>query len=359
MTRPLTFDRFTEEVATKRGGYTLWLGAGVAKALCPAIPTWKELENALASGLTAKPPQDWDHRETPARLDWIAGKLGHQAFRRTLREKIVEPMKTGTIDGDIADAMAIVGARAASLVCFNIESVSSLPFIAAHGGDALTIRPYLRPHNHVVKTETSPGSVMPPIFFAHGLLDISGDCVMTESEYKIHGMSLAVNTAVSLCLGGDLLILGMSLGDRYLRDAILQQRRWFRQVFWVSRDFEHLEWARAAGVHCIEVDYSRLWSGISEAIVNAAPQSQLAQWWGGPLRGRAKQLIDAYRSVIVDHEAKLMTEGDKLAARVGVRAKELVHYARHCVDFGLEIPPSIVAHPEWTGAIDWKEDDIA
>jgi hypothetical protein len=64
----------------------------------------------------------------------------------------------------------------------------------------------------------------------HGLLDIDGNRVITKSEYLAHGMSLAVGTAVNLCLGGDLLILGMSLDDVYLRDAILLHRRWIRDV---------------------------------------------------------------------------------------------------------------------------------
>lgn len=182
---------------------------------------------------------------------------------------------------------------------------------------------------------------------------------MTESEYKIHGMSLAVSTAVSLCLGGDLVILGMSLGDRYLRDAILQQRRWFRQVFWVARTFEHLEWARTASVHCVEIDYSRLWAGLAEAILDAS-QGANAGWLAeGKYKGRATQLIDNYRVAIAAQEGQLLANASKMSADPRVQAKHLMQYARHCVDFGLEVPVSILSHPEWVNAIDWKDADIS
>jgi len=233
--KELSFDKLCELLATSRGGYTLWIGAGAAKALCPKAPTWRELSEGIR-GKAGAPPEEWKGWEFPRQLEWLASKLGHQVFRAELRKALVEPMVTQPLDEDVIRAQAMIGLRAGPIVSFNVEMVSSFAFASAHGG-CFIARPYQSRWQHSVGTNSVPGLAGLPVFFPHGLLDVYGECVITQSEYDRHEMSLAFRTAVGLCLGGDLLILGMSLSDPYLRRGILENRRWIRDVFWVASDF--------------------------------------------------------------------------------------------------------------------------
>jgi hypothetical protein len=90
---------------------------------------------------------------------------------------------------------------------------------------------------------------------------------MTASEYRLHEMSLAARVAVSLCLGGDLLILGMSLGDKYLRDALLENRNWIRDIYWVTNSNAYRTWARTVDVTVVQASHTEMWSTLASTII--------------------------------------------------------------------------------------------
>ncbi len=244
--RPESFSELCDHLAGPGGGYTLWVGAGASIAASGgATPGWETLieklvvEAEAATGWTR--PDSWPAMDMPDRLERISSALSHPTFRRRLREALVDPFLRSAPLGDVILDQALVGARASNVVSFNIEMISSLALGLGQGG-AFVPRTYLPPTPYAPPVMTiASGTIGNTVYYPHGLLDIQGACVMTRSEYDLHGASLAAGAAVSLCLGGDLLVLGMSLSDRYLRDAILRGRQWIRDIYWVNERFPHAE----------------------------------------------------------------------------------------------------------------------
>jgi hypothetical protein len=317
-----------------------------------AAPSWA----SLTSGLTIETdlPAGWRALDYPSRLDWIASQKGHHAFRRALRRGVVEPMLTAEIDQQVAKDMAVIGVRAGALVSFNIEIVSTIPFSIGRGGSFVP-RAYRRPEvESMLKPWTGGGVVGAAVFFPHGILDLEGNCVITRSEYDAHRMSLAVGTAVNLCLGGDLLILGMSLDDAYLRDAILQHRRWIRDVFWVGSRFEHEEWARMANVHRVRASYAEIWSGIAKAHLAHDSRGEIAGLCTGSkgVLERAVRGVDIARRTVREFESKYVGTAQKLL-EPHFTPRDFARFARQCSDLGFEIPATVTADPRY--ALAWTE----
>lgn len=185
----------------------------------------------------------------PRQLEALSNRIGHARFRKELRTSLVLPVGVDQIDFDVFVQQAIIGARASNVVSFNMDSVSGMAFTCGRPGGTTPPRTYLERTQYVAATlGPTPGPLSAPAYCPHGLLDLYGNCVMTKSEYTKHSMSMAVGTAIHMCLGGDLVILGMSVSDRYLRRALMKNRRWIRSVYWVCDDCPHPEWARVADV---------------------------------------------------------------------------------------------------------------
>ena len=167
-------------------------------------------------------------------------------------------------------------------------------------------------------------------------------------------MSLAVGTAVSLCLGGDLLIVGMSLDDAYLREAILRHRRWIRDVFWVDARFDHHEWARVANVHCVHASYQDIWAGLSQAHLEHDSRGELAGLCAGTkgVTVRAVRGVGTAREMVREFEAKYAETGRKLLAPQ-FTARDFARFTRQCDDVGLDVPEFVAADPRFARA--WTE----
>jgi hypothetical protein len=341
----ISFDSLCEQLATYRGGYTLWFGAGAAKALCASAPTWAELVERLLGTLT--PPPNWEGLDYSSRLEWLSGKHGHDAFRKELRAHIVDKMVSATFDEDVARAQAVIGLRAGALVSFNIETVSAAPFACGRGG-AMLFRPYLARTDQLGFEFTGlEGVVSSPVFFPHGLLDAYGQCVMTKSEYALHGMSLAVRTAIALCLGGDLVIVGMSLSDDYLRQGILENRKWLRSVFWIASSFEHVEWARVANVHCVRAEHSRMWTAMREAHLQH-DTGTIKKWMDhSDMDQRAVDAVTKIRTMISSVPSVFDDLAKTYVGTPTFAPSDLQRFARDCADLGIAVPTSVLTDPRY------------
>lgn len=350
----LSFDRMCTFLATTHGGYTVWLGAGAAMALTKGgAPSWTKLVDDLTIG--HRRPQNWDSVDYPSKLDWVSSELGHAAFRKALRTSLVGAMLTAPIDEEVAKSMAVIGARAGAIVSFNIEMLSSLPMAISRGGSFI-FRSYRRPESEsFMKPMTDGGMTCSPVFLPHGLLDMEGNCVITKSEYLAHGMSLAVGTAVNACLGGDLLILGMSLDDGYLREAILEHRRWIRDVFWVTNSRSHAEWARVAKVHRVAATYEQTWTGIAKAHLAHDSHQELRAACAGEkgFFARAIRGIPKAREYIGEFENIVRKAADDLLEGAHYAPRNFATYARQCEDLGFDVPEAIRADARFAAA--WTE----
>jgi hypothetical protein len=313
------------------------------------MPTWRKMIDDLLGDVA--PPDDWASMDYPTKLDWVCGMRGHAAFRKALRSSVIEPMNSARIDEEIVRCMAIIGLRAGALVSFNIEPVSAVPFA---GGGSFVIRSYRSEHEPFLRPWTNGGVTSKPVYFVHGLLD-EGECVITKSEYAAHQMSLAVGTAVNLCLGGDLVILGMSLDDDYLRDAILKQRRWIRDVFWVTNSSKHAAWARVAKVHRISARYESLWTGIAAAHLTHDESGELRMLCGGPKGAceRAVRAVARVQQFSAEVERELARAGTRILADKKYPPRGFAMFKRQCEDLGYDIPPEVVADPRYAWA--WTE----
>jgi hypothetical protein len=108
---------------------------------------------------------------------------------------------------------------------------------------------------------TARGAGYPPlnVIHPHGAIDASGRCVMTHEEYRLLNGTLGLENAVHSCLEDNVLIVGMSLGDEYLRAQLEKFRRQIREIFWVrlqgdEQDPKVLGWAKANGVQIVVCD---------------------------------------------------------------------------------------------------------
>ena len=164
--------------------------------------------------------------------------------------------------------MAIIGSRASAFVSFNLEELTAVPFVATRASGTYCVRVFAQQleYEHRVEGMRESGPVTIPVYFPHGLLS-HGRVVLTRSEYDELQAGVAMMTAINVALGSDLVILGMSLDDAYLRAEILKHRRWFQKVFWFNDHFAHTEWARVAHVTMVESGHDRIWKGLSDAFV--------------------------------------------------------------------------------------------
>lgn len=341
----LTFERLCKLLATTHGGYTVWLGAGAGAALTHGkCPSWSVLVETLAG--ERDKPQNWMALDYPARLDWIAGVMGHASFRKALRGAIIDPMISADLNKDVAAHMGLIGTRAGTVVSFNIDTVSAVPIAAALGGSFVP-RAYRSTGYGESPTGfqqfTNGGIVCKPVYFPHGVLDTSGDCVITESEYLSHSMSLAVTTAINQCLGGDLLILGMSLGDRYLREALVRHRHSIREIFWVTNSTEHGSWARGARVHKIPAKHEAIWSGIANSSLEHDNNGELRKLYEGEkgIAARCVRGIESIRKFLAGFEKHIIGMADELL-RPEQSASNFVRFVRHCEDLGFDVPQRVL-----------------
>jgi hypothetical protein len=332
----LTFDELANKLATGRGAFTLWVGAGASIALTASCtPTWsslvKELRKKYAVRYRSSNP------DMPLQLERIAEAIGHANFRRELRARLITAIDPAKLNTEVASAQAVIGVRAASVVSFNVEQFTALPFLLGRNG-AVNYRTFLERSKYAMfgDPEIGTGIVSPPIYFPHGLL-VQANVVMTQSEYDRHKGGFAVSTATHLAIGGDLVILGMSLGDSYLREALLKNRSWIRDIYWIDSTFQFSEWARMARVTCVAVDHARLWSGLADAFESSDGKGNLKKIRVHARATSQKTIADALQSETTYYELAKQRAGELLAIP-HYGADEITSMAQFFQDIGHEIP---------------------
>jgi len=339
----VAFAEFAERLGTSCGGCCLWIGAGASIALTRrATPSWPELVKRIADDNGKLEPTAPD---LPDRLEELSQLIGHETFRQALRAKLIDPVLIASLDLDVAEQQAIIGARAGSMVSFNVEAISATPFTLMSGQSQWrTFRERTDMSAALVPSGTN-GAIGKPIYFPHGLLPL-GNVVMTKSEYTRHLGSVAVATAVHLAIGSDLVILGMSLADQYLRDAILQNRRWLRDVYWLGDSFGFREWARVAKVTCLAVDHADLWRGLAAGILAADTTGGIAK-----LSGDVRPILAQYLTDLVAWHAHLPAVLDSMAQQLLATPlpQQLAMFAEVCVDAGYPLPTVLAGHSAVAG----------
>ena len=277
----------------------------------------------------------------PLRLEQLAESIGHWTLRRRLRELVLDPVTPSVMDVDVLTSQALVGARASTLVSFNIEELSALPFQAFAGGKRGVLRTFRERKDVGFTPEVAGGPVGRPIYFPHGTLTM-GNLVMTQSEYDKFHASAAMETAVHLCMGGDLVILGMSLSDEYLRKALLRHRRWIRDIYWFDEHCRYREWAHVADVTLVTVPHSIIWNGLGAKITEFDKSGFFEQAIADAKRDMLGEVAKAV-ATFETFKASLDRYADRLVAVAEYTADQLDEFARACLESGLDVPSALKA----------------
>lgn len=284
----------------KRGNYCLWVGAGVTTQLASAsegpLLGWETLVTELEHAIEAPPHPEGS--EYPDRLDFCLRRLGRLEFQRLVKVSIYDALvdrivKAAKSHNKLADPIpfqieqiARLGMLANPIVNFNIEALTSEALAGPH-----CLRCFQAPTmpDLPLRIDRRRASSMFPegpqhvrnVYHPHGAIDITGLCVLTASEYQAHQGTLAYQIAVHQAFDSDLVIVGMSLDDYYLREQLGAFRGQIRKIIWFTdRQIEPNSnlhyWIWRHEVSVIPVNWSVFWETVGQIL--PAPNKQEIAW---------------------------------------------------------------------------------
>ena len=290
------------ELADLDRGYALWFGAGVTAHLCAAAGVaarqWAGLVQLLeaAAGIVS-PVGTFSER-----LELCLRAIGRDAFQRALRTSLLDPVfnavhglgnhatQVGAVVPDVARRLAALGQLASPIASFNIESETS----SIVGGCAGTYRllPFLPPvpdsvadlqlHSFGNTGKPEPARI---IHHPHGVLDLTGICVLAESDYESMNGTLALQLAIHLAFQRTLVIVGMSMDDEYLREQLRAFRPHIQRVKWFvcgEIEAEKREWATLARIEVVDVGaWADFWAAVDRRFGSLVDGRALACAWHG------------------------------------------------------------------------------
>ena len=263
-------------------GYCLWIGAGVTKQLWQDALQWDELTKNIAAraGLAEDRSSQF-----PERLKHCADKLGPGVFRRHLRKiyytdlceamlrRATQSMNDENGIPPEVRKVAALGQLANPIVSFNIEPFSST-LLARPAGPARII-PFIKPETQRVEFTEFGKTFQRIVYHPHGLS--TADCIMTSDDYKTLDGTLALRLAAHAAFGNNLMIVGMSLQDEYLRKQIYEFRNQIHSIFWFNSQFGGLEtWAMCNKVEMVQITWSEFWEHLNTTDV---PEEGLMIAW--------------------------------------------------------------------------------
>jgi hypothetical protein len=250
-------------------GFCLWIGAGATVQIAGSpqhAPQWPELTRQLEqlAGVKAAPGAPY-----PDRLEACAAALGDTLFLAELRRRYYTDLGMVLLrrGNDLLDAedciphgirqLAALGQAANPIVNFNIEPFSSV--LISRPAGPMRVLSYAQPHKPMLTYDEPSGRFRRLVYHPHGVA--IGSCVMTKSQYRALGATLAFRLAVHAAFGSILAIVGMSLDDVYLREQITAFRSDLNEIFWFNSTFndEPATWARENDVHMLQVEWPEFW----------------------------------------------------------------------------------------------------
>lgn len=293
-------------------GFCLWVGAGLSKQISGGyadVPLWEKItrDMEINAGLKIIEKDDFPHR-----LQKCYDVIGHENFHKFLRKQYyTELCKAVLIQADERTLsedfippevrqLAALGQIANPIVSFNIEPISSL-LLARPGGPVRILDS--SPKGKPFKRQELFEKFQRIVYHPHGLAtDLP---VMTSNQYKSNELTLAFGLAVHSAFRNNLVIVGMSLDDEYLREQLAQFRSQIERVIWFNSNFpEKLStWAKKNHIIMVTInwkDFWNRWGGLNVSI----DEKQLNQAWylavhdaanelsGGTLKKISKTKID-------------------------------------------------------------------
>lgn len=312
----------------RSGTSCLWVGAGVGLQLANSEdgpPTWSNLVVAMEQDAGLVPPPAL---EFSARLDAVLTKFGRIRFQRELRKRILIPLASSiTEQWKINDSappqnmrvLAQLGVLANPIVNFNVETLTSGAVVAGTGPwNPIVFKP---PVPDAMSSSSSTRHCngrrhLRRVYHPHGALDTSGICVMSDREYRAMNGTLALQIAVHSAFGLDLVIVGMSLDDRYLREQLEQFRAQIRTVTWVTdqkfpedEDNETRAWCYRSGITIEHVEWSAFWDAIEASSLPLPDPSWLRHDWLQLVRQAYRELGNPMTEGLSQTDTMMRREG--------------------------------------------------
>jgi len=290
----------SQAVTSLESGFCLWIGAGVTKQILAdkkLAPLWSDLTRELEEYAGLIPGSEKDGRY-PERLGLVFEHLQYDEpenfgeptlFRKYIRTRLltevcVDLLRTAhatPLQGDLIPArirqVACFGQLANPIVSFNVEDLSSV--LLARPGGPVRILPYSKGKAGEVGWHEPSGTFQRIVYHPHGL--ITSHPVMTKSDYTEKDSTLAFALAIHLAFRNNLVIVGMSLDDEYLRAQIREGRDQIDDIFWFNSAFreDQLDWAEKARVQVVEIPWDDFWAYGTRLRVEINEWQLHVAWW--------------------------------------------------------------------------------
>lgn len=287
--------------------YCLWVGAGIGKHISSIgkyeTLTWPELVAKLevTGGLTC--PEEFNG-DFPARIQVALRQLGRKSFQKTVRSSVFDPIvqsilqwmsenlelslsKNELIIPNQIRMLAKLATKANPIVNFNVETLSSR-ILASFGGN-YSLKAFHPPvpgaSERVGWTAGGgkDGAYSRHVIHPHGAVDLTGMCVVSEAEYKSLNGTLAMQVAVNSAFASNLLIIGMSLNDTYLKDQLSLFRGQIHDIFWVTNSVSDSDkyWSWKNNIEIMTVSsFDEFWFDVVENLKTTDDSNHQFHWAG-------------------------------------------------------------------------------
>lgn len=349
-----------------KSGYCLWVGAGISLQLAGeagGVPTWKKLVQELEQEVQVKNeyPESLDIADFdyPERLTIIFKQMGRYEFAVAIRKKILEQLAIAILKNaedhlqtnDLPlefKQVAILGNLANPIVNFNVETLSSCALAGVKNQD-FCLKVFKIPDvDDDLGKELSDGphatSHKRHVFHPHGAINAHGRCILTSNEYSSLVGTLAYQLSTHAAFHSNLVIVGMSLQDHYLRAQLSEFRQQIGKILWFMTKDEHAECERSLlkdafinNITIVKFDHWKtFWSAIQTVLPNPNKerlvktyQSLLSQSIG-LLEWRAGQLVRLSSDITaIKADTVEVTEDKRAEMEYYVRRASVLISAKH------------------------------
>ena len=116
------------------------------------------------------------------------------------------------------------------------------------------------------------------VYHPHGLATL--DTVMTATQYEANSQTLAFALAIHASFGNNLVIVGMSLDDEYLRRQIERFRPSIGPIYWFNSQFSDKlsSWAHQHDVTTVRSEWNDFWQRWRELPIELEPHDLATAW---------------------------------------------------------------------------------
>ncbi|OGU41640.1 MAG: hypothetical protein A2X61_12695 [Ignavibacteria bacterium GWB2_35_12] len=303
-------EKIIKEISELKDGYCLWVGAGIDIYLSSIsdlkLPTWEKLISNLEAMVEKETGKDYSVNKSYKyfeRFQIIQNRLSIDTYQSYIYNEIFlklsasiikaeeELNKTGELFPKIINNIAKLSHLANPIVNFNIEYLSSIALALPGGEYAIKVfgvptPDSLYPFSFIANYTRDNRTFKRQIFHPHGTIESSGKCVLSKSEYEALNGTLALTLATHSAFASDLVIVGMSLEDDYLKEQISKFRNQIRNIYWftdidISSDPDLEKWINMNGVILINIpnkNWNLFWDLIDKHFNGPDTKSIIVTW---------------------------------------------------------------------------------